>query len=221
MTDIINEQEQINNIEPKKNKEDSVESICKLSNMDLKLQFLFKLLKMFGIKTLITLIMKRKLIFSGQFSLLLKNILSASNLRFSVGLSLLSFIYKVLIKILSSLNKYMSLNDTVIKIISIFIASFTSINFFDENASRFYILILTTRVGANFISEIFKKYNLFQGNSKINDYLLFAFATSVWTLGMFLNPGYKFIPNNVAQYALYTPSEKREFDDLMQKTKLV
>lgn len=221
MADIINEQEQSSNIESSKNKEDSVQSIYKLSNTDLKLQFLFKVLKMFGIKTIITLIMKRKLIFSGEFNLLLKDILSASNLRFSVGLSLLSFIYKILIKILFSLNKHISLNDIVIKVISIFIASFASINFFDEKATRFYILILATRVGANFISEIFSKFNLFQGNSKINDYLLFAFATSLWTLGMFLNPGYKYIPDNVAQYALYTPSEKREFDNLMQKTKLV
>ena len=200
---------------------DSIEYISRISQIDIIIQFLFKILKVFSLKSMLTLLIKRNLLFSCKFERLLQKILASSNFRFSIGISLISFIYKILVKSLTFYRNKLGMDDLSIKLISSFIASFASINMFDEASSRFYIIIILTRVSTNMISEILKKYNLFQSKSKFYDYLIFSTATITLCLGIFLNPDYKTLYKLVSKQSLHSPSETKEYNDLMQMTRLV
>lgn len=188
------------------------------SYIDIILEFKFKAFKIFLIKSLLILLTKRKVLFMGEFTKIIKYILSKSNIKFSLALALISFLNKLFFKFLKN---YVS-PDGPLKYITIFMASFIAINQFkDSGMFSFIVLLLFTRVFANFLSFKFKQYNIFQEDSRKYDLSLFIFATIIWTLSMFLHPQYSFIPNTVQRYAQFLPSEVKEFGYLMDNMKLV
>lgn len=136
------------------------------------------------------------------------------NIRTSLFVSLLPFLYQILKRILSFISKNFNLsflNMNIITFISAFISAFISISFEQKSKVVDYIVLsIMVRVIHTLLHIICKKYNIFQKTGKKFDYFIFLLAAIAMFTVHFLNPGFLPITKLFDTYGNYIDKSEKE-----------
>lgn len=177
-----------------------------------------KIIKVFGLRSLIVLIKNKNLLFSFKLIQLLKQITELSNLRTVAAIAGLPLFFRLL-NMLLDVMKYFDTNTN--RVISMFISSFACILMEERTQlTNYIILAIMVRVIHNVLSLIFKKYNIFQEDSKLNNYLAFTGSSVLWFLAIFLNPSFEAITKLSDRYSNYTAKEIPEMAYIRNITRI-
>lgn len=187
---------------------------------DYMFSWLKKLYKIFGLRFIIVLIKNKNLLFSFNMNKLLSKIFGLSNLRSVACISLLPLFYKLLVILFEKIKVLSKEIDR--KLISIFISSFICI-LMEERTQlvNYIILAIAVRVVHNLVSLLCKQMNIFQKETKLNNFLFFTMSSILWFLTIFLNPSYKAITGLSDRYSNFGPSEMKEMTHVRSITRLV
>jgi hypothetical protein len=163
--------------------------------------------KVFGIRTVYSLFLLikswRKPYSKITFINIVKSIFNLPNLRTSLSVSILPFLFQNIKFIFSQFSFFKNYSNFTI-FISGFISAFCSILIEEKtNLVNYIISSIMVRVIHSIILLIFKKYNVFQNTGKVWDYFTFLIASIlIWTV-YFLNPGYTPVTSMIDSYANY------------------
>lgn len=203
------------------NKKEIINKETEKTIIDIILETFFKFLKFYSIKVIYIIFINKNLLFSSKFHEIFKKAIDYSNISSSIIYSMISLIYKALIKLSQVSQISNGKNILYIKILSACLSIFVNSKINNEDSFRFYILMVFIRLLTDKISSFFKKNSYFQENTFLNRYLLYFISVLIWSYGYFLNPGYKYIPKTMNNIASYDENEKKEFFDLNELMKVV
>ena len=181
-------------------------------------KWVLKFLKVFSVRAIITILKNKKLLTSLKFYELFKAFFGLSNMRTVAAITLIPIFFKALNHILR-IAKFFT--PEINRLISIFVSSFLCI-IMEERTQlvNYVILAVIVRVMHNLMNLLFKKLNIFQEDSKFNNYLAFTMSSIFWFLSIFLNPSFEPISKLSDKYSNYTPSEVREMTHIRAMTRL-
>lgn len=184
-----------------------------------------KILKFFSFHAILTLVSKKNLILKGEFTAFFKALFNKQTLKNSVLYSTISLTYKFLLSLYPKYGKavFSRVSSDTYKILATF-ASVFSASYFIETGSTFKDIIITVLMKAIVSiveSQVFRPLNLFQQESKLNDYLLMAFAATFYNLMRLINPGYDTLDKLVIKHSKYFGNEREENIYLIQNSKVL
>jgi hypothetical protein len=199
--------------------------------------FLFRFMKFYGIRALISLCKKiMKLKFQmNKFSLkdLLDNLFNAGNLKTGIFLSIMPFIYSLFTEVLfdlknknnisrESLNgdfqNNSNLKNKIIVLLSGFAAALVGISFAEKGVKIMNYIILSIMVRA--IHSLIVVYLKNQGketDSKFWAFITFYIACFGFLFLAYYHPGYKPILKLYSNYANFEGNEKEEVYSIIRK----
>jgi hypothetical protein len=188
--------------------------------------FIRLFLKIFGIRSVYSLFLLikswKKPLTKITLNDILKSIFNLSNLRTSLSVGLLPFLFQNLKFVFNKFSFFKNYSNFTI-FLSGFISAFSSILIEEKtNLVNYIILSIMVRVVHSIILLIFKKYNVFQNTGKVWDYFTFLIASIfIWTV-YFLNPDYTPVTSLIDSYANYrNQTEKMDAIRFRNFTRLV
>lgn len=196
-----------------------------LSTYDIFIQYLSKILKLFSIHSLLTLVGSKSLLVRCEFTKLLKALFSRDKIINSVLYSAISLVYKCSIilyyKLKDRLNPFIGIQ--AFKVISAF-ASVIALSLFVTTGSGFKDIVITITMKAlvSIIQvQILKPLNLLQQDSKIFDFISMAFAASLYNIMRLTNPGHPVLDKMLVNHSQYIGNEGIENQYLISKSKVI
>ena len=183
-------------------------------------KWLIKLSKIFGIRAIIVLIKSKNLLMKLRFKDFFAELFGLSNMRTVAAISLLPILFRLFNKLFDRFEviKHSKLK----KPLSMFLASFICILMEEKTPLVTYIVLaIIIRVFHNLISLVCKKYNVFQEESKLNNYFFFTLSSVFWFSSIFLNPGFEAVVKMSDRYSNFTPNEIPEMKRIREITRLV